>query len=780
MAVKVLPQAIQDAIYTLVHHQAVVGVGEPEIQGVWHLIDVDVAVQLPSRAIANGVSANGVRAIETLHLQFPPDYPLRGPAPFLRPDFPTHFPHINPHKSGQRVPPCIFEGSLHELFHRFGIDGVMDQLLDWLNKAAAGQLIDLNQGWEPTRRVGNDITFSFDADALAASLPHDGAIALVPTWYGEMGESRYFTLLRGLDQCPDLLFTQNHMQTKGGVAWVEGCARAVLAVSPWTDSRPTIFDTYKPDTVTDLESLLVRAEELGINATELRAKLDSHVYQCIFRAPPSGTNAWPWPGDFFVPMLLAVHRPAPLIGTNGRAVEFVPYLIRIPRGVAKPDLANSQVMSAMHSHVLSPMLLARTSGYGGTDINQRLVFLGCGSLGSKVSMHLGRAGFGNCTFVDNDIFQPHNTARHALFKLSQFDKAVMMQEAFQHIGHPQARAVSTNILTLLAEKKPEEFEKHFPAEAKLLLDTTASLQVAAAAISSPHLDKHAGRFARGLLYGQGRAAVLLLEGPNRAPRCDDLTAQLFSLCRTEPEIRDAIAGSRSDPTQVFVGDNCRSLTMQMSDSTVSRSASIIAMQVERWLVGGFPGTGWLTVGAASGNEMGMSCRGLKVEAPVVISVAGDGGWSIRVAAAVADAIQRDVQKWGALETGGALLGHIDLNSRTILVADLVDAPPDSTREQAKFILGKDGLEQVLRQANLDSIGYLHFVGTWHSHPLGGSHSNLDRKTLERLASYGEGLPILSLVWTPTGLICAVERADQTKNAGAYLASAAQLLGEIVD
>ena len=196
------------------------------------------------------------------------------------------------------------------------------------------------------------------------------------------------------------------------------------------------------------------------------------------------------------------------------------------------------------------------------------------------------------------------------------------------------------------------------------------------------------------------------------------------------------------------------------------------MQVERWLVGGFPGTGWLTVGAAAKNEIGMNCKGVNVEAPVVISVPGDGGWSIRVAAAVADAIQRDVQKWGALETGGALLGHVNFNSRTILVADLVEAPPDSTRENTKFVLGKDGLEQDLRQANLDSIGYLYFIGTWHSHPMGGPHSRLDQSTLERLASYGDGLPMLSLVWTPTGLICAVERTDRTKPVSGHLVSSA--------
>ena len=40
----------------------------------------------------------------------------------------------------------------------------------------------------------------------------------------------------------------------------------------------------------------------------------------------------------------------------------------------------------------------------------------CGSLGSKIAMHLGRAGFGAMTFVDNESMSPHNAARHALIE----------------------------------------------------------------------------------------------------------------------------------------------------------------------------------------------------------------------------------------------------------------------------------------------------------------------------------------------------------------------------
>jgi hypothetical protein len=66
--------------------------------------------------------------------------PCPRPRPFLRADFPLNLPHINPHREGELVSPCLFEGSLDELLHRFGLDAIVDQLIDWLHKAAAGHI----------------------------------------------------------------------------------------------------------------------------------------------------------------------------------------------------------------------------------------------------------------------------------------------------------------------------------------------------------------------------------------------------------------------------------------------------------------------------------------------------------------------------------------------------------------------------------------------------------------------------------------------------------------
>jgi len=106
---------------------------------------------------------------------------------------------------------------------------------------------------------------------------------------------------------------------------------------------------------------------------------------------------------------------------------------------------------------------------------------------------------------------------------------------------------------------------------------------------------------------------------------------------------------------------------------------------------------------------------------------------------------RFITNWGRLQS-----------TRTITVARLIDPPPDSVRSPSTFILGTEGLVSALKAANSESLGHLHFVGTWHSHAMGGSHSILDRETLGRSAGDAQGLLAVSLVWTPQGFIVAVD------------------------
>lgn len=747
--------AIDDALYLLRRHRGLSRVGDPIEVDSQVRIEIDVPVELPSRARTNGVSATGVRATETCTLVFSAGWPLCAPRPYLRADFPLDLPHINAHRSGQLVSPCVFEGSLDELLHRFGLDAVIDQVIEWLGKAAGGMLIDLAQGWEPTRRDHCPSTIVFSAERVCGAAPIDGATLATTAGYATTENGLISFLNPSLDPQPELVFNQTLQGNPRG-EWASGHCAAFIVRAPIIDGQPHVIATYRPESVVDLDSLLGRAVELGIDREALACALDNYYRRSVFdpAQDPRG-----WAHGLCAIVILAVQRPVALVGSPARSIEVLPYMVRYDVDPLAPLERKASVQPAFHAHALSPELLARTSGVPVPATTQKLVLLGCGSLGSKIGLHLGRAGFGDWTFVDNENMSPHNLARHALLEemsnLLPPNKAEQMKAAFLKLSHVNTRAVAADAVTVLSDAA--RFADVVPDDAALIVDATASLQLLAAASKAEPLAGSDARVARTAMYGQGRCAVLMLEGAGRTVRVDDLAALLFEHCRANSKIRGAIAGDSSEPTRVFVGDNCRSLTTPMSDAVVSRSAAQIAIQIERWLVGGFPPSGQICIGVADASGLGMSWTTVDSPPVMALSVTDDGGWDVRILAEVAASIDADVCRWGASETGGALIGRISYECRTITITGLVDAPPDSVRGRARFVLGTNGLVQNLRRAHADSLGHLLFVGTWHSHPLGGPHSGIDRETLRTIAKDAGGLPAVSLVWTPTGLRCAIDR-----------------------
>ena len=750
-----MTDSVTDALHQLQRHRGLIRVGEPRASGESTQIDVDVAVQLPNRSRRNGASETGVRAVETCVLVFGSDWPLFAPNVFLRADFPLNLPHINPHREGDLVSPCLFEGSLDELLHRFGLDAIVDQLIDWLHKAAAGTLLDLEQGWEPTRRDSCPSTVVFSAEKVAAAAPTDGSILVVPAGYVTIDGGLYAIVNAELTAQIDPVFYQDVHNDKLG-KWGNGYTVAVIARAPMTDGHPHVVGRYQPETVVDLATLLDRAAELGIDRDALAQSLDGYYGRSILDILQDSRG---WVHGLHAIVILTVQRPVSLVGSPGRNVEVLPYVVRYELNAQSLLERDTTVHSAFHAHALSPELLARTSGIPSAATLQPLVMLGCGSVGSKIAMQLGRAGFGSMTFVDNESMSPHNAARHALIDrasvLAPPRKSVLMKTAFEELSHLQSRAFDADAVTLLVD--PEQFATIVPQDAALIVDTTASLQALAAETQSAALDQSPARLARIAMYGQGRCVAVLLEGLGRAGRVDDLTAFLFECCRFVPELRASIAGDTSEPTRIFVGDNCRSLTMPMSDAVVSRSASLAGLQLERWLVDGLPKEATLCAGISDAEGIGMAWTHASLGPTTVLDVADDGGWNIRILHPVVQAINADALHWGSLETGGALVGRISFENRTITITGIVDAPPDSIREAARFVLGTNGLVHNLRTANGASLGYLAFIGTWHSHPKGGQHSGIDRNTLRNIAEDAGGLPAVSLVWTPTGLRCAVDR-----------------------
>jgi proteasome lid subunit RPN8/RPN11 len=70
------------------------------------------------------------------------------------------------------------------------------------------------------------------------------------------------------------------------------------------------------------------------------------------------------------------------------------------------------------------------------------------------------------------------------------------------------------------------------------------------------------------------------------------------------------------------------------------------------------------------------------------------------------------------ETGGVLVGGVDLRRKIVYVVDALTSPPDSVEWPNLYIRGWQGLPNELAMIEEATLGNLGYVGEWHSHPKG--------------------------------------------------------------
>jgi integrative and conjugative element protein (TIGR02256 family) len=101
------------------------------------------------------------------------------------------------------------------------------------------------------------------------------------------------------------------------------------------------------------------------------------------------------------------------------------------------------------------------------------------------------------------------------------------------------------------------------------------------------------------------------------------------------------------------------------------------------------------------------------------------------------------------ETGGILIGYIDLNIRALMIVDALPPPPDSKASTTFFERGTDGLVHQVTEASRRTSGVVGYVGEWHTHPGGHSSqpSGQDLRQLVYLAlgMADDGLPAVSVI-----------------------------------
>lgn len=716
-------------------------------------IDCKMDVTLPSRAGKKGVTATGIGAQEPIRIHFPLTYPFRAPTILLRQDFNRSLPHINPILGFQRqdlITPCIYDGSLDDLMHQTGdgLSDILDQLSQWLDKAAIDNLIDPAQGWEPTRR---DDSFGWIVYDLSELRPHildkAGALTFPCLCLSLIDYDAPFSFISGIDcQQPHgvssflvkkIFFSEN---------WHGLSFFGSIMIIAWPDSK-RIAGQYMPESVHNLRELYDKAKEYGCG--ESLKSMFVNVGLAI-------KNAALQQSVFHIPVILCARRPFRVIGDDD-SIELIPYMAachvddkKTPiSGAAVKFREDSPVYPLGHRHALTGKLLRQMSG--GLDILEKgtIVHIGCGSVGSKIAMHLARAGHGPFKLIDKSNLSPHNAARHALVPFPEMPvqpKALLLAN---QINLLRAEAEPENIDLVEVSHQKNNIRNIIPADTRLAIETTGSIAVRELlAHLSP--EKFPGRILHAALYQAGESGLMMLEGQGRNPNLSDLSVQFYDLMIDNQDLREKFRDSSGTMNRQNVGLGCGSHTMVMPDTRISLYTAGMAERARQVLDDDTSEKGEIWIGVLESNGLQISWQQFETGRTKTVTVKTKNNWEIRILENAFNQIEKEAKEYGGVETGGVLIGKIFVTRRCIAISRAIQAPTDSQRSEHFFLLGTEGLDSKIKTIHDGSNGNLNYVGTWHTHPKEGKASLSDKTVLEQLNRVRSGSPVVGLIRTPSG------------------------------
>jgi hypothetical protein len=753
-----LPSGLQQGIRSIAQHPSVRSIDDLKRLEDRQQVDVAISLQLelPIQWMAEGYSPNGVRAVEPVILEIPLSYPIHAPAVRLRDDFDCSLAHVQPRLSDPSIYPCIYEGNIDELLHSRGIWAILDQAIDWLHKAAMGQLIDPKQGWEPVRRDSYRHILVIDHDFIRRLvLPSRENYVFLRFTYHEVRSSNAIDdsslpFIYGQVESKKL---QVHQHSVGDCfarsPWSSLQFSLAIVVTPGgaTSRRPHVADQYHPEQVSDYESLRQQAQEYGCwNSLDTALK---HLRKTMggFAIIPGES------GQIAIAVILCARRPFHLIGEQSD-IEIVPYLLRI--NIASPQLLpqgdRTPVMPAAPHQAISTQLLRRFSGTSFPE-PRPITLLGCGSLGSKIALHLARSGAAPRVVVDNRLLTAHNAARHGLIPSdSIYDRSWLAYKADTLALAIKALKQDTkpfNVDVTLLTAQPQLLPQLFPQHTWSVVNATASLTVRET-LSAIKPDVLPYRIIETSLYADGKVGMMTVEGAGRNPNSLDLLVQAYETMRLDNTLQKAVLTSEEPSRAYGLGDGCSSLTMAASDSEISLVAAAMTVAIARLRSESIQGEdGQVILWQVTNDGIGVQTTSLRVPPVHVLSIDQNADWTVRLSEQAHQKILQDCADHPRVETGGILMGRISYVQQAFLVSDILTMPSGWERSSSQFILNPGGVSTLIQDYQTTAGGSLYCLGTWHSHLTESSSSPQDIQTCEMLKR-SRDVPFVLLVKTPGG------------------------------
>ena len=485
-------------------------------------VPLEVGVDLPTRGPVDGVD---IREREPIFLLFHRRYyPHKAPLAYSnRPDFPkARLPHLNPTSPGRPANFCLHRGSLDSWFAEHTIVDLAGRVRGWLRDAARDRLVRREDGFEPTR-AEDTIGYAIYDPAVLTRLVESrweaskGEPGFAFLWYELLSNTKddpligddtyavrlYSTIDSGETEILLRLSRRINELYREAPKSDSGLERMLFGATAWPSSSEVRQEYFAelPETLGDLRSW---TEALGVPLGEALEVYLAEGLQ-LFGG---------------IPVTLAVPRPQKVIGT-GSSLELLNFVVTAAderqSDEGKWDL-ESKVWRMGHRAPLT-LKRAREVSSQPRDLDLgRLLFLGCGAIGSKMILHLARSGQDKISLADYDELAPHNLVRHALLSDSLGTrKAEGLERAIKGMFYAEKgieiETFERSALDILVEGNKDLLGRH-----SWLVDATASPMVLNALVEAELPE--ALSVCRCEIADDGRLGFMAVEGSQKksAPR----------------------------------------------------------------------------------------------------------------------------------------------------------------------------------------------------------------------------------------------------------------------
>lgn len=711
----------------------------------WHSGTIVVAasfnVSLPSRGSIN----NFIRAEEPILVRISlKNYPEQAPAILSdRKDFPkNNLPHLYYTPEGEPAVLCLVRDSLNQWFATVTMADFLLVGSQWFYKAAIGKLLDDNDEFDPVRLEKNTAgKHIYKYTMLSQIVENDERLlpkfpmALMLSCLYKKKESDNFTF-KSITAVPLLGLSDIKETTKKALRGIYSAndSANVLPLSSllvW-DPNVTVENQYSTNLPTNYGQLKQYLSFRGINIADMLKGVDKGK-ALLSR---------------IVPVIHAVRRPKKLIGYPEK-YEFFTYVLYVPEGGLQSMTDDAEISILSHTEPFSSELAQTLSN---EKRIQSSLYVGVGSLGSKILLHDARTGKNKIGAVDNDKFEQHNLARHSLFS--------------RNIGDNKAEAIideikefyelETTVDLVAFPKYVSELSEDEIREYDNIIDTTASQQVMQHFAMRNLPDTL--RYSRCELVDDGQIGLLYKEGAQRNPRIDDL---FYTACYLSNEDDDLHIWRRNDadrePTVLNIGLGCNSITTVMADDLISFHASAFSQLLanENELLKENSGLLYLNICRRSSGFPAISNKYFRIDAFEVLECQAKSGWQLRLFPGTTRKLLRQCKKFGSKETGGILIGVANYKTKVIYVFDIVPEPGDSHGTPVAFTRGIRGLPELVDQIKYNTGEIIGYIGEWHTHPMNLEKlSGQDIKTIGQLQAINKKTPIptCAVIVTPSKVI----------------------------